>query len=134
MTEIPEGCVNVRNAGSIVDRPLLNTKWMLPNSTIVLSVWFIIRSNSFTLRGISIIFQMLLHSSMIRFPLNSGVSSRNFHEYGMADVSTTSISFSRHIYIYPAPSTCSCEWIASGLGSIKLFKHGLHEALLLWNM
>ena len=34
MTEIPEGCVNVRNAGSIIDRPLLNTKWMLPNSTI----------------------------------------------------------------------------------------------------
>ena len=25
MTEIPERCVNVRNAGSIVDRPLLNT-------------------------------------------------------------------------------------------------------------
>ena len=48
MTEIPEGCVNVRNAGSIVDRPLLNTKWMLPNSTIVLSMWFIILSNSFT--------------------------------------------------------------------------------------
>ena len=37
MTEIPEGCVNVRNAGSIIDRPLLNSKWMLPNSTIVLS-------------------------------------------------------------------------------------------------
>ena len=35
MTEIPERCVNVRNAGSIVDRPLLNTEWMLPNSTIV---------------------------------------------------------------------------------------------------
>ena len=27
-----------RNAGSIVDRPLINTKWMLPNSTIVLSM------------------------------------------------------------------------------------------------
>ena len=38
MTEIPEGCVNVRNAGSKVDRPLLNTEWMLPNSTIVLSM------------------------------------------------------------------------------------------------
>ena len=42
MTEIPEGCVNVPNAGSIIDRPLLNTKWMLPNSTIVLSMWFIV--------------------------------------------------------------------------------------------
>ena len=98
MTEIPEGCVNVRNAGSIIDRPLLNTKWMLPNSTIVLSMWFIIRSNSFTVWDIGFILQMLLHSSMIRFPLNSGVSSPNLHElfYGMADVSTTSISFSRH--------------------------------------
>ena len=61
MTEIPEGCVNVRNAGSIIDRPLLNTKWMLPNSTIVLSMWFIIRSNSFTVWDISFILQMLLH-------------------------------------------------------------------------
>ena len=94
MTEIPEGCVNVRNAGSIVDRPLLNTK--LPNSTIVLSIWFVIRSHSFTVWDISFIRQMLLHSSMIRFPLNNGVSSPNLHEYGMADVSTTSISFSRH--------------------------------------
>ena len=83
MTEIPEGCVNVRNAGSIIDRPLLNTKWILPNSTIVLSMWFIIRSNSFTVWDISIILQMLLHSSMIRIPLNSGVSSPNLHEYGM---------------------------------------------------
>ena len=78
MSDIPEGCVNVHNAGSIVDRPLLNTKWMLPNSTIVLSIR-----------------QMLLHSSIIRFPLNSGVSSPNLHEYGIADESTTSISFSR---------------------------------------
>ena len=43
MTDIPEGCVNVQklynaNTGSVVDRPLLNTKWMLPNSTIVLSI------------------------------------------------------------------------------------------------
>ena len=80
MTEIPEGCVNVRNAGSIIDRLLLNTKWMLPNSTIVLSMWFIIRSNSFTVWDIRFILQMLLHSSMIRFPLNSGVSSPNLHE------------------------------------------------------
>ena len=96
MTEIPEGCVNVRNAGSIVDRHLLNTKWMLPNSTIVLSMWFIIRSKSFTVWDISFILQMLLHSSMIPFPLNSGVGSPNLHEYAMADVSTTSISFSIH--------------------------------------
>ena len=27
-----------------------------------------------------------------------------------------------------------CEWIASGLGSIKLLKHGLQKAMLLWNM
>ena len=52
------------NAGSIVDRPLLNTKWMLPNSTIVLSMWFIIRSNSFTVWDIRFILQKLLHSSM----------------------------------------------------------------------
>ena len=32
----------------VVDRPPLNTKWMLPNSKIVLSMWFTIRSNSFT--------------------------------------------------------------------------------------
>ena len=53
MTEIPEGCVNVQklyhaNTESVLDRPILNRKWMLPNSTIVLSMWFIIRSNSFT--------------------------------------------------------------------------------------
>ena len=71
------------NAGSIVDRPLLNTKWMLPNSTIVLSMWFIISSNSFTVWDISFILQKLLHSSMI-----PGVSSLNLHEYAMADVST----------------------------------------------
>ena len=65
ITPIPEECVNVRNAGSTVHRPLLNTKWMLPNSTIVLSMWFIIRSNSFTVWDISFILQMLLHSSMI---------------------------------------------------------------------
>ena len=68
------------------DRPLLNTKWMLPNSTIVLSVWFIIRSNIFTVWDISFFLQMLLYSSMIRVPLNSGVSSPNLHEYGMAGV------------------------------------------------
>ena len=82
--------------GSIVDRPLLNTKWVLPNCTIVLSMWFIIRSNSFTVWDISFILQKMLHSSMIPFPLNSGVSSLNLHEYGMADVSTASIFFSRH--------------------------------------
>ena len=78
--------------GSTVDRPLLNTKWMLPNCTIVLSMWFIIRSNSFTVWEISFILPKLLHSSVIHFPLNSGVRSLNLHEYGMADVSTTSIS------------------------------------------
>ena len=66
--------------GSTVDRPLLNTKWVLPNSTIVLSVWFTIRSNSFTVWDISFILQKLLHSNMIHFPLNSGVSSLNLHE------------------------------------------------------
>ena len=55
----------------VVDRPLLNTKWMLPNSTIVLSMWFIIRSNSFTVWDISFILQKLPHSSVIHFPLNS---------------------------------------------------------------
>ena len=75
--------------GSTVDHPLLNTKWMLPNCTIVLSMWFIIiHSNSFTVWDISFI----LNSSMIPFPLNSGVSSLNLHEYGIADVSTASIS------------------------------------------
>ena len=92
MTVIPEGCVSVQkrynaNTGSVLNRP---TKWMLSNSTTVLSVWFIIRSNSFTVRDISFILQKLLHSSMIHFPLiKSGVSSLNLHEYGMADVSTT---------------------------------------------
>ena len=79
----------------VVDRPLLYTKWVLPNSTIVLSMWFTIRSNSFTVWDISFILQKLLHSSMIPFPLNSGVSSLNLHEYGMAYVSTASIVFSR---------------------------------------
>ena len=78
--------------GSTVDRPLLNTKLMLPNCTIVLSMWFIISSNSFTVWDISFILQKLLHSSVTHFPLNSGVSSLNLHEYGMADVSTPSIS------------------------------------------
>ena len=78
--------------GSTVDRPFLNTKWMLPNCTTVLSMWFIIRSNSFTVWDISFILQKLLHSSMIHFPLNSGVSSLNRHEDGMADVSSASIS------------------------------------------
>ena len=86
------------NAGSIVDRPLLNTKLMLPNSTIVLSMWFIIRSNSFTV-------QKLLHSSMI-----PGVSSLNLHEYAMADVSTASISFSRHTI------TCSLVFFHTSIG------------------
>ena len=45
MTEIPEGCVNVRNARSIIDRPLLNTKWMLPNSTIVLNIQTLVLSS-----------------------------------------------------------------------------------------
>ena len=48
------------DTGSVVDRPLLNTKWMLPNSTIVLSMWFIIRSNSFSVWDISFILQKLL--------------------------------------------------------------------------
>ena len=74
MTEVPEGFVTVQklynaNAGSVVDRPLLNTKWVLPNSTIVLSMWFTIRSNSFTVWDISFILQKLLHFSMIPFPL-----------------------------------------------------------------
>ena len=86
----------ITNTGSIVDRPLLNTKWMLPNSTTVRSTWFIIRSTSFMVWGIIFILQKLLHSSMISFPLNSGVSSLNLHEHGMADVSTAYIFFSRH--------------------------------------
>ena len=73
----------------VVDRPLLNRKCMLPNCTIVLSMWFIIRSNIFTVWDISFILQKLLHSSMIPFPLNS---SLNLHEYCMAYVSTASIS------------------------------------------
>ena len=65
MTQIAEVCVNVQklynaNTGSVVDRPLLNTKWMLPNCTIVLSMWFIIRSNSFTVWDVSLILQKLL--------------------------------------------------------------------------
>ena len=84
------------NTGFIVDRPLLNTECMLPNSTLVLSMWFIIRSNRFTVWDISFILQNLLHSSMIQLRLNSGVSSLNLHDYGMADVSTASIFFSRH--------------------------------------
>ena len=79
--------------GSTVDRLLLTTKWMLPNSTIVLSMWFSIRSSSFTVWDISFILHKLLHSSMIHFPLNSGVSSLNRHEYGMEYISTASISF-----------------------------------------
>ena len=93
------------NAGSIVDRPLLNTKLMLPNSTIVLSMWFIIRSNSFTVWDISFILQKLLHSSMI-----PGVSSLNLHEYAMADVSTASLSFSRHTI------TCSLVFFHTSIG------------------
>ena len=78
----------------VVDRPLLNTNRVLPNSTIVLSMWFTILSNSFTVWDISFIVQKLLHSSMIPFPLNSGVSSLNLQEYYY--VSTASIFFSRH--------------------------------------
>ena len=89
MTKIPEGCVNVRNAGSIIDRPLLNTKWMLPNSTIVLSMWFIIRSNSFTVWDISFILQMLLHSSMIRFPLWQMLA---LHPFPSLDIQTLVLS------------------------------------------
>ena len=63
--------------------------------TIVLSMWFTILSNSFTVWDISFILQKLLHSSMIPFPLNSGVSSLNLHEYYY--ISTASIFFSRHI-------------------------------------
>ena len=77
----------------VVDRPLLNTNRVLPNSTIVLSMWFIIRSNSFTVWDIIFILQKLVHSSMIPFPLNS---SLNLHEYGMAYVSTASMFFSTH--------------------------------------
>ena len=67
-----------------ISKQLGISKEMLPNSTIVLSMWFTIRSNSFTEWDISFILQKLLHSSMIHFPLNSGVISLNLHEYGMA--------------------------------------------------
>ena len=80
----------------VVDRPLLNTKWMLHNCIIVFSMWFTIRSNNFTVWDISFILPKWLQSSIIHFPLNSGVSSLKLHEYGMADVSTASIFFSRH--------------------------------------
>ena len=76
MTDIPEGCVNVRNAGSIVDRPLLNTKWMLPNSTIVLSMWFIIRSNSFTVWDISFI---LTYKPLFSRPFHTSIGIRSDH-------------------------------------------------------
>ena len=92
------------NAESIVDRPLLNTKWMVPNSTIVIGMWFIIRSNRFTVWDISFILQKLLHSSMI-----PGVSSLNLHEYAMA-ASTASISFSRHTI------TCSLVFFHTSIG------------------
>ena len=77
----------------VVNRPLLNTKRVLPDSTIVLRMWFTICSNSFTVADISFILQKLLHSSMMPFPFNS---SLNLREYGMADDSTASIFFSRH--------------------------------------
>ena len=48
----------------VVDRPPLNRKWVLTNSTIVLSMWFIICSNSFTVWDITYILQKLLHTSM----------------------------------------------------------------------
>ena len=77
------------------DLPLLNPrkKWMLPNSTIVLSLWFIIRSNSFTVWDIGFILLKLLHSIMGPFPLNSGISSLSLHEYQLyrADVITAFI-------------------------------------------
>ena len=52
------------------------------------SSWHVvyIRSDSFTVWDICFILQKLLHSSMTYFPLNSGVSLLNLHEYGMADV------------------------------------------------
>ena len=86
-------CKGRSTVDPVVDRPLLNTKWVLPNSTIVLSMGFTIRSNSFTMWYISFILQKLLHSSMIPFPLNS---SLNLHEYGMAYVNTASTFFSTH--------------------------------------
>ena len=95
-------CTFLTEAVIQIQDPLLNTKWMLPNSTIVLSMCFVIRSNSFTVWGISFILQTLLHSSMIPFPLNSGVSLLNLHEYGMADVSTASIFIQS-----PVLSSCS---------------------------
>ena len=89
MTEIPEGCVNVQTL-------FLNTKWMLPNSTISSEHVAYYTLNSFTVWDISFILQKLLHSSMIPFHLNSGIGSLNLHEYGMVDVSTASIASSRH--------------------------------------
>ena len=82
----------------IEDLPLLNTKWMLPNSTIVLNLWFIIRSNSFTVWDISFILLKLLHSIMGPFPLNSVISSLILHEYQWyrEDVITAFISLFRH--------------------------------------
>ena len=97
----------------VVDRPLLNTKRMLHNCIIVFSMWFTIRSNSFTVWDISFILPKWLHSSMIPFPLNSGVSSLNLHEYGMADVSTASIFFSRHTIYCSLHLTASCFLISS---------------------
>ena len=94
----------------VIDRPLLTTKWVLPNSTIVLSMCFTIRSNSFTVWDISFILQKLLHSSMIPFPLNIDVSSLNLHEYGMAYVSTASIFFSRHT------TPCSINFYHTSIG------------------
>ena len=60
MTDMSEGCINVQtlynaNTGSVEDHPLQNTRWVLPNSKIVLSMWFIIRSNSFTVLAIGFI-------------------------------------------------------------------------------
>ncbi len=140
MTEIPEGCVNVQklynaNTGSVVDRPLLNTKWMLPNSTTVLSMWFIIRSNSFTVWDISFILQKLLHSSMIHFPLNSGVSSLNLHEYGMADVSTAFIFLSRLVDIQSLvlSSVVILQW-ESGLITCLIRLHIIASCFIISSM
>ena len=71
------------------------------------------RSNSFTVWDISFILQKLLHSSMIPFPLNRGVTSLNLHEYGMADVSTASIFFSRHTI----PCSLICYHTSVGIRS-----------------
>ena len=86
----------------VVDRPLLNTNRVLPNSTIVLSMWFTILSNSFTVWDISFIVQKLLHSSMIPFPLNSGVivhsTSKNIimlarHPFSSLDIQSLVLSY-----------------------------------------